>query len=208
MLFASKIKRYLFRRKWRKLNSSNFTIAENIFNPRIISVGNYTYGYINLSSWGNENERLIIGNFVSIASGVKFILGGGHRYDLLSTFPFKHFFLDDKSIEAVSKGSIVIADDVWIGMNCLILSGVTIGQGAIVGAGSVVVKDVPPYSIVGGNPARVLKFRFDDDLIAELLKVDYSKIDQNFIRNNIDAFYQIVDSNNINAIIDKIHKYE
>lgn len=97
--------------------------------------------------------------------------------------------------EGVSKGNIIVDDDVWIGFRSTILSGVHIGQGAIVAAGSVVTKDVPPYAIVGGVPAKVLKYRFSHELIAELLKVDYGKLTEAMIREHIDDLYSKLKQN-------------
>jgi serine acetyltransferase len=91
--------------------------------------------------------------------------------------------------EAFSKGNIVIDDDVWIGYGVTILSGVHIGQGAVVAAGAVVTKDVPPYAIVGGVPAKIIKYRFSPEIIEELMKIDYSKLEEDDIKNHIDDLY-------------------
>jgi serine acetyltransferase len=85
---------------------------------------------------------------------------------------------------------VVIEDNVWIGENACIMSGVHIGQGAVVAAGSVVNKDVPPYSIVGGVPAKVIKYRFEPEMIEALLKIDYSKLDKDMIQSHVDDLYQ------------------
>lgn len=92
--------------------------------------------------------------------------------------------------EALSKGDIIINDDVWIGCNAIILSGVNIGQGAVVAAGAVVTNDIPPYAIVGGVPAKVIKYRFETAIIDELLKVDYSKLTDEAIKQNIEKLYE------------------
>ena len=107
----------------------------------------------------------------------------------ISTFPFKVSFSLEE-YEATSKGNIVIDDDVWIGYGATILSGVHIGQGAVIAAGAVVTKDVPPYAIVGGVPAKVIKYRFPQEMIEALLKIDYSKLDKNMISAHIDELYQ------------------
>jgi carbonic anhydrase/acetyltransferase-like protein (isoleucine patch superfamily) len=88
-----------------------------------------------------------------------------------------------------SKGSIIIEDDVWIGQDAMIMSGVHIGKGAIIGARAVIAKDIPPYAIVVGNPAKIIKYRFSYDIIDKLLQIDYSKFNEEFLRNNIDKFY-------------------
>ena len=89
----------------------------------------------------------------------------------------------------LAKGDIVINDDVWIGYNALIMSGVEIGQGAVIAAGAVVTKNIPPYAIAGGVPARVLKYRFDEKTIQMMLRIDYSRLEVNAIEDNIDKLY-------------------
>lgn len=160
----------------------------NIFDITKVSVGQYSYGIFRVQMWSNPDQRLVIGNFVSIAYNTTFILGGNHSYDTLSTFPYPSYVLNEPDIAYEEKinGPIIIKDDVWIGTSAIVMSGVTINQGAIVAAGAVVVKDVPPYAIVGGNPAKVIKYRFDEAIIERLVKeVDYSKLDADTIRANI-----------------------
>ncbi len=195
-----KVRLIWFRRKWRKLNNHNYTYPRNIFPIDIVNVGKYSYGPLNVRTWGAENERLIIGNFVSIAEDVLFILGGNHNMNTFSTYPFKVMVLGEKR-EAWSKGPIIVEDDVWIGTRAMILSGVRIGKGAVIAAGTVVTKDIPPYAIVGGNPAKIIKFRFEQDVINELMNVDLAKIDKNFISTNIDLLY---DNEAIEKIIHKL----
>jgi virginiamycin A acetyltransferase len=114
-----------------------------------------------------------IGNFCSIAKDVT-IQEYNHKVDRLSTYNFeKHIFAGKSIDDVVSKGAITIGSDVWIGTKSVILSGVTIGHGAIVAAGSIVTKDVPPYAIVGGNPARVIRYRFTPEVIEHLLKLKW-----------------------------------
>ena len=178
------IKRFINKRKWRKLNKHNFTTYKNIFgNMDKIHVGRYTYGEIYVSS-PNTSYELYIGAFCSIAGDVKFLLGADHVIDRISTYPFKVNILEN-GIDAISKGNIIVGDDVWIGESAIILSGVHIGQGAVIAAGSVVTKDVPPYAIVGGIPAKVIKYRFDEKMTKELLKVDYGKLSKLAIGKHI-----------------------
>ena len=163
------------RLQWYKRNKNNDTTLKNIFNIDCVEVGNYTYGYLYVMSSGND-AKLRIGNYVSIATDVKFLLRGEHALNTISTFPIQVKVLCEGEDESFAKGDIVVDDDVWIGQNAIILSGVHIGQGAVIAAGSVVTKDVEPYAIVGGNPARVIKKRFNEEIINELLKIDFSSI--------------------------------
>lgn len=203
MYLLSKIKLYLFKKKWRKQNLHNKTIAINKFPIEKVVVGNYSYGAINISLWNVPNEKLEIGNFVSIAEGVKFILGGNHEINTFTTYPFKVMYFGEK-VEAWTKGPIVIKDDVWIGTNALILSGVTVGQGAIIGAGSVVTKDVPAYSIVVGNPAKVVKYRYSKELIEEMIKINWHKINLKDLKNVEKDLYKNLDLEILNKIKTKL----
>lgn len=184
-----KIKTMLFQMKWkRKYGDQNGIIPQRVFPLDIVHAGNHSYGELNLVSF-NWNSKLSIGNYVSIAENVTFILDADHYVDHISTYPFKAKLLPPFENEAVSKGNIVIDDDVWIGYGATILSGVHIGQGAIIAAGAVVAKNVPPYAIVGGVPAKVIKYRFDEDAIGELMKLDYSQLDMNQIKAHINELY-------------------
>jgi len=137
-------------------------------------IGDWTYGFPTVYDW-HDGTRLIIGKFCSIARGVKIYLGGEHRMDWISTFPFSEFFEEAKEIKGhpASKGDVIIENDVWIGGDATILSGVTLGNGCVVGAGSVVTKSVPPYAVAAGNPARVVKYRFDPQTIEKLLDLKW-----------------------------------
>ncbi|MCB5951536.1 CatB-related O-acetyltransferase [Enterococcus sp. BWT-B8] len=183
-----KIQLVIFKKKWRKLNRHNRTIAGNIFNPNLVSVGNFTYGTLSVVDFKEENTGLKIGNFCSIAKGVEFLLGGEHDYKNISTYPFKRFLVDDfTTVESFSRGPIIIEDDVWLGRNVLVLSGVTIGQGAIVGAGSIVRKSIPPYSIYIGD--RVVKKRFTENTCKKLEKLNWNRVEKGEILSNLDSIY-------------------
>lgn len=132
-------------------------------------IGEWTYGKPQVLSW-NEGTTLKIGRFCSISQNVTILLGGGHRVDWVTTYPFNILFpkAERFSGHPCSKGDVVIGNDVWIGREAMILSGVEIGDGAVVAARSVVTKNVAPYSIVGGNPARHVRFRFTDSQINNL----------------------------------------
>lgn len=132
--------------------------------------------------------RVIVGNYVSIATGCKFILSGNHDWQRVTTFlnPWEeHDFKEG----ILSNGSIVIGNDVWIGMDCTIMSGVKIGHGSVIAAGSVVSKDIPPYSIVGGAPAKVIKKRFDDRTVKELLDSKWWELSDDFLNSNKELLF-------------------
>lgn len=134
-------------------------------------------------------EGVSIGNFCSIASGV-IIQEDYHRYDCPTTYLINKNIIHNNVPEKTTKGKIVIEDDVWIGSNAVVLSGVKIGRGCVIGAGSVVTKSMPPYSIVAGNPAQVIKPRFCSEIVAELEKIKWWEWDENKIKENSDFFSQ------------------
>jgi acetyltransferase-like isoleucine patch superfamily enzyme len=122
----------------------------------------------------DRSTNLQVGNYSSIGEDVRILLGGEHRPDWVSTYPFRIMGqLPGRGEDGhpLSRGDVLIGHDVWVGRSALILSGVRIGDGAVVAAGAVVVRDVEPYSIVAGNPARELRKRFDDDVIEGLLRL-------------------------------------
>lgn len=133
---------------------------------------------------------------MSIAKNVQFILGGNHQIDAFTTYPLKAMYSEPYcEQDAATKGAVIIEDEVWLGANSIILSGVTIGKGAIVAAGSVVTKDVPPYTIVGGNPAKFIKNRVPERLIPLMSNVSLNDLDIEKVKQNIDLFYQPIDEN-------------
>lgn len=184
---------------WRRRNKHNYTFVGNRFpgNSSNIKVGNYSYGPLNVHSFGNPKEHLEIGHFCSIASGVKFLLGGEHAYENLSTYPFKEYFTEEKE-HTYTKGPVIIKDDVWIGEDVLILSGVTIGQGAIIGARAIVSKDIPPYAIYANN--KIIKYRFNKDIINKLLDLDYAKMNNRNFNDLHQYLYTELDIQNARKI--------
>lgn len=141
-----------------------------------------------------NHDSLIIGKFCSIACGAKFIFtSANHTLRSLSTYPFPLFFeewgLDKKSVAAAwdNKGDILVGNDVWIGYEAVIMQGVSIGDGAVIGSRAVVTKDVPPYTIVGGIPARQIRKRFSDEKIARLLELRWWDWPKERIAENIHA---------------------
>jgi len=165
----------------------------------------YSYGLENLiiRSWG-EGSKLHVGSFCSIADNVEIFLGGNHRTDWVTTYPFGHInqesFPHHGQGHPSTKGDVVIGNDVWIGSGSTIMSGVTIGDGAVVATNSTVVKDVPPYAIVGGNPSKILKYRFTEKQIEKLLQNPWwEKTDQ-----EIQELVPLLCSPNIDELIVKL----
>lgn len=160
---------------------------DTIHDPKEFETNNVLYQYpIN-------RDKLKIGKFCSIACGTKFLFNSAnHALDSLSTYPFPLFFEEwnlekEKVTDAWdNRGDIVIGNDVWIGYEAVILSGVTIGDGAIIGTRAVVTKDVPPYTIVGGVPAKPIRKRFDEKVIEELLKIKWWDWTEEKIARNIE----------------------
>ena len=187
-------------------------VKPTIRNPNII-VGDFTY--IADSEFESHvthhypwlGDRLIIGKFCQIAAGVEFVMNGAnHQMNAVSTFPFYTLEGWNMAPPAMAdlplKGDTVIGNDVWIGQNAVILPGVHIGDGAIIGAGSVVGSDVEPYTIVVGNPARVLRKRFDDELISLMLQFRWwdKSIEE------IDSLIPILTSSDLEAVRTEITK--
>lgn len=133
------------------------------------TTGDGTYGIPNVYDW-NEGSTLKIGSYCSISGNVNIYLGGNHRTDWVSTYPFPAYIPEASDITGYGKtrGDVSIGSDVWIAANVNILSGVNIGHGAVIANGSIVTKDIEPYSIVAGNPAKIIGYRFEED-IRELL---------------------------------------
>jgi acetyltransferase-like isoleucine patch superfamily enzyme len=137
-------------------------------------IGEWTYGTPKVR-FGDLGATLTIGRFCSISRGVVILLGGEHHTDWITTYPFNKIFNDARGFTGHphTKGDVVIGHDVWIGQDVLILSGVAIGNGAVIGARAVVARDVKPYSIVAGNPAQHIRFRFTPDVIDALQRVSW-----------------------------------
>ena len=152
-----------------KIEVGEYTYYDDLDDPRAFERDAFLYAY--------GPERLVIGRYCAIASGVRFVMPGANHADLgPSTFPFGIFGEPwaertmDLVMGAPSRGDTVIGNDVWLGYGALVLPGVTIGHGAVVAAASVVASDVPPYAIVGGNQARVIRRRYEDEDVERLLR--------------------------------------
>lgn len=181
-------------------NYNRLCFLKNIIKNQNIEVGDYTYydDFENVENFEKNvkyhfdfiGDKLIIGKFCMIASNATFIMNGAnHLTDAITSYPFAIFgqdwanAMDNKTYPL--KGDIVIGNDVWIGYNATILAGVTIGHGAIIAANATVTKDVEPYSIVGGNPAQLIRKRFPDQTIAKLLELAWWDWDLDKITRNV-----------------------
>lgn len=180
----------------------DFTMYNDFVNdPTLFEKNNVLYHYpIN-------HDKLQIGKFCSVACGAKFLFNSAnHTLSSLSTYPFPLFFeewgLEKKDVTNAwdNKGDIVIGNDVWIGYEVVILAGVTIGDGAIIGTRAVVTKDVPPYTIVGGVPAKSIKKRFSEETISTLLEIQWWNWSKERIARNIGA----IQSGNIEQLKEAI----
>lgn len=188
---------------------------KNVVNNPNIEVGDYTMynDFVQdpidfeknnvLYHYPVNQDKLKIGKFCSIACGAKFLFtSANHTMKSLSTYPFPIFFeewqLDGKDICDAwdNKGDIVIGNDVWIGYEAVILSGITIGDGAVIGSRAVVTKDVEPYTIVGGVPAKPIRKRFDEQTIEKLEKIGWWDWSEEQIRQNLEA----IQSGNVDAL--------
>lgn len=137
-------------------------------------IGKWTYGVPEIK-YDYKGSKLKIGSFCSIAGGVQIFLGGNHQTEWVTTYPFYVYWQSAQHIPSPphSKGDVIISNDVWIGENVTILSGVSIGNGAVIGANTVVTKNIDDYAIAVGNPARIIKKRFDENIIERLLKIQW-----------------------------------
>jgi acetyltransferase-like isoleucine patch superfamily enzyme len=169
--------------------------TKKLLDPRF-KVGDYTYGHPRVLSW-SPHEKLTIGKFCSIADGVTILTGGQHDVGAVTTYPL-HLGLEgvpDVWLRTMfkqppaGKHGVTIGNDVWIGHNATILPGTTIGDGAVIGACSVVTKDVGAYEIVGGNPARLIRKRFCEETIAKLLRLCWWDWPEERIRESLPSFF-------------------
>ena len=196
-------------------------VIKNHVNAKHIIVGDYSYyaGYYHGTPFedcvmyldaaddhreSHETDRLIIGKFCSIATGVKFMMGGtqGHNYEWIASYPLD--FLDDDfdGYDKVApkghkrKGDTVIGNDVWIGAESMTMPGVQIADGAVIGSRALVTKNIGPYEIWGGNPARLIKKRFTDDQIQKLLQIKWWDWELTMLKDNV----KLIRSNNVDAL--------
>jgi acetyltransferase-like isoleucine patch superfamily enzyme len=158
-----------------------------------IIYGRHTYGTINLRTWSDLSAVLHVGSFCSLADAITIYHDGNHRADGFSTFPFKESLGWDAPQNNYSKGMPSIGNDVWIGSHVTIMSGVKVGHGAIIAAHTVVTRDVPPYAIVAGNPGRIKKYRFPQNIIDKLLQYPWWNLPDYLIQSEILPHYNSIE---------------
>lgn len=204
--------------KWSELEYLSNTVK----NPNIIIKGTKSYysnawskgfeDYVVRYLYGDEHslknwepqwqiDKLYIGNYVCIGAEAIILMGGNntHRNDWFSNYPFM-----DKVLESYhTKGDTIIEDGVWIGMRSIIMPGITLGEGSVIAAGSVVTKDVPPYTIVGGNPAHIIKQRFSKDIIQRLLALKIYDLNE----EEIDKIHPALCNNDIQLLEEIMSSY-
>ena len=163
------------------------------------SIGKNCYGVPTIK-FAHPNSNLTIGSYCSIAKNVQIFMGGMHRTDWVSTYPFHAFFKEASHIKngEISKGNVLIGNDVWICENVTVLSGVTVGDGAVIANGAIVTKDVAPYSIVGGNPAKHIRWRFDEATRLALINAAW----WNWPEKEILAVIDLICSDNISHFLE------
>lgn len=187
-----------FSAKRKRPPNSRFVLyTRDVLRHKRFEIGEYTYGIPRvLAVFPNQQQKLKIGKFCSIADGVRIWLAGKHRMDLVSTYPFWSFpeewpkAINIKITERIDSpilGDVIIGNDVWIGAEAMILPETRIGDGAVVGARSVFTRDVEPYSIVAGNPARLIRKRFDEQTIQRLLATKWWDWPTDKIRQNVEV---------------------
>ena len=193
------VRQIWFTALWRRLNRHNYTEPANYFDHSRVSVGDFTYGTLNVVADGG-NCRLEIGSLCSIADNVVFLLQADHDMSTLLTYPLaaRHYY--PHVSQATSKGDIRISHDCWIAFGATILSGVTIGQGAVVAAAAVVTNDVPPYAIVAGVPARVIGYRFQPAIRERLEAVDLGLVSPAFLEKHRNALLNPLDSHLVEQV--------
>ena len=184
---------------------SNRKKLAKLIDNGVLEIADYTYQWqsLQIDTYAGSNAKVKIGKFCSISKNIRIITGGIHPTNWVSTYPFRaQFNLPGKNADGMptTKGDIIIGNDVWIGTGVTILSGVKIGDGAVITAGAVVTKDIPEYSIAGGVPAKVIKFRFTEEQILSLKAIEWWDWDEEKILKHVDY----LSSDNVDMFITSV----
>lgn len=166
-----------------------------------LQLGKHSYGDIIIQVWTKPNVIVKTGAYCSFGGNVRMVIDGNHPTHLFSSYPF-HRLYSEVSPNNYGKSIPTIGNDVWIASDAVIYSGADIGDGAVIAGQSVVTKPVPPYAVVAGNPARIVKYRFDEKTIHELLEVKWWDLPDEFIRRNI-----LPNDSNIEEVIQLCRTY-
>lgn len=197
-----KIKRIKEKCLFEKKNKHNDLRFIDFNTLKNVEVGKYTYGRINMFDF-KDGGKLKIGSFCSFGRNVFICLGGEHNYNYFSTFPFSTRVLK-LGISSHSKGDIIIEDDVWVGINATIMSGVKLGKGSVIAAGSIVTKSTEPFGIYGGVPAKLIKYRFSEKIREYLLGIDYNYLSSDIVSNKLKLLETEINDDNFKEVIDSI----
>jgi acetyltransferase-like isoleucine patch superfamily enzyme len=186
---------------------------KTIDSSEVAIVGDFTYGFdASLVRQWVPGVRIEIGKFTSISTGVIFVIGGNHNWDWFTTYPFaekfdaKDFVRGDRIGHPRRAKGIKVGNDVWIGTNSLIMDGVEIGDGAVIAANSHVVKSVPKYAIVGGNPAEIIRYRFEEEIVNKMIEMKWWEWEVECISQVCDLLCSAASLSNIDEII-RIRKF-
>lgn len=197
------LKNFIFRQAERRLKKIpplfRGKARFQLYYPGKYSFGVGSYGLPKVHDW-DDGATLSIGAYCSIAMNVQIFLGGHHHSEWVTTYPFSAMLPNIEGIPpaSFSRGDVVVGNDVWLCSGCVVLSGVTIGDGAIVSAGAIVTRNVEPYSIVAGNPARHLRWRFDEPVRTALLDMAWWE----WPSDEIASIAPLLCSSNIDALVD------
>ena len=198
------IQKFIFKLVNSSFRFKRHSIINDLILKKQLIIGNHTYGINNLDihTYKGSESKIIIGKYCSLSKNITIITGGIHPVEWISTYPFSvNWDLNSKYKDGMpySNGDIVIGNDVWIGTGVTILSGVKIGDGAVVAAKSVVTKDVSPYCIVGGIPAKNIRPRFNKQQIAKLMKLKWWNWSEKKVRESV----QFLNSKSIDDFFDR-----
>lgn len=198
------IQKFIFKLVNSSFRLKRYSIINDLILKKQLIIGNHTYGINNLDihTYKGSESKIIIGKYCSLSKNITIITGGIHPVEWISTYPFSvNWDLKSKYKDGMpySNGDIVIGNDVWIGTGVTILSGVKIGDGAVIAAKSVVTKDVSPYCIVGGIPAKNIRPRFNKQQIAKLMKLKWWNWSDKKVRESV----QFLNSKSIDDFFDR-----